>query len=412
MNYLLYTRILCLFLGILVVGVACNSPKTAFIDDSISFAEGQLYTVSNHKIPADRIPRTLNNEGKLVSTNIYNWTSGFFPGNLWLMYKLTGDSIWSKQAKKWTEKLAPIQHWSGHHDVGFMINCSYGQGFHIGGQESYRQVVINAANSLSKRYDERVKAIESWDYRKAWDGVTEWHYPVIIDNMMNLELLFEAHQLSGNERFKDIAVNHANTTLKHHYREDYSCYHVVDYDTISGVPLDKATCQGFTDDSAWSRGQAWGLYGYTMCYRYVKDDAYLNMAGHIADYWLNHPELPEDGVPYWDFNAKDINRHPEWSYRPEQFRNIPRDASAAAITASALIELSTFVTDKSKAEKYYDAAVKILKNLNVAYRANKEEDPFFILAHSVGSIPHGTEIDVPLVYADYYYLEALSRLKD
>jgi chondroitin AC lyase len=225
--------------------------------------------------------------------------------------------------------------------------------------------------------------------------------------MMNLELLFEGTRLSGDSTFEKIAVQHALTTMKNHYRSDYSCYHVVDYDTITGEVLDKATCQGFTDESSWARGQAWGLYGFTMCYRYTKDPKFLNFAVHIANYILTEPNLPKDGIPYWDYNAGDPNLKPEWNYDPSKYPVIPRDASAAAITSSALFELSTY--SPVHADEFKQAAKKILNSLESQDYMGVNGDKYFILNHSVGSIPHGVEIDVPLVYADYYFMESLYR---
>ena len=249
------------------------------------------------------------------------------------------------------------------------------------------------------------------NYRKAWNDTTEWFYPVIIDNMMNLELLFEASELSGNNKFKEIAITHAQTTLKNHYRDDYSSVHVVDYDTITGAVKDRATCQGFVDGSSWARGQAWGLYGFVICYRYTKDLQYLAFAENIAHYMLNHKNLPEDLVPYWDYNVIDVGLIPEWNYDASQFEEIPRDASAAAITASALFELSKY--SDQYGEEFYQKATDMMMSLaSDSYQATEGKNKYFILNHSVGSIPHGVEIDVPLVYADYYYLEALRRYRD
>jgi chondroitin AC lyase len=374
----------------------------------MQFIKGQFENTLATAIDAFKIPRTITNGGELVTVDIFDWTSGFFAGNLWYMYELTSDDKWKKQAEKWTEALDSVQYFSSHHDVGFMINCSYGNGLRLTGNKDYEKVMIQAAKSLSKRYSPVTKCIKSWDYRKAWDGKTEWFYPVIIDNMMNLELLFKATRLSGDSTFQKIAIQHALTTMKNHYRDDFSSFHVVDYDTITGQVLDKATCQGFVDGSSWARGQSWGLYGFTMCYRYTRDARFLKFAENIAGYILNHPNLPKDMVPFWDYNVVDLGLIPEWNYDPSKYPIIPRDASAAAITCSALFELSEY--SKTNGERYYSAASKILESLSSpAYMAIPGNNKYFILNHSVGSIPHGVEIDVPLVYADYYFLEALTR---
>ncbi len=387
---------------------ACNKQKTILNPEIEQFITGQYSNMLEVAEDLTKIPRRIDENGALVTTGIYGWTSGFFGGSLWYIYEITGDEKWKEEAIKWTETLDTIQYWSGNHDVGFMINCSYGNGLRLTGNEEYKPVLIQTAESLIKRYNPHSKSLESWDYRKAWDGKTEWFFPVIIDNMMNLELLFEASKLSGDKRFEEIALQHAQTTMKNHYRDDYSSYHVVDYDTLTGEVLDQATCQGFVDESAWARGQAWGLYGLVTCYRYTQDRQYLDFAEHVADYIIDHPNLPEDMVPYWDFHVLDPGLTPEWNYDPSMFDEIPRDASAAAIICSALLELCEY--SDQNGERYYEAATKILHSLaSPNYLALEGKNKYFILNHSVGSIPHGVEIDVPLVYADYYFLEALLR---
>jgi unsaturated chondroitin disaccharide hydrolase len=396
------------FLLLIILVPACNKEKTILSPEIEQFIMSQYSNMLEVAEDLTKIPRRIDENGELVTTGIYGWTSGFFGGSLWYMYEITGDEKWKQEAIKWTETLDTIQYWSGNHDVGFMINCSYGNGLRLTGNEAYKPVLIQTAESLIKRYNPHAKSLESWDYRKAWDGITEWYFPVIIDNMMNLELLFEASKLSGDKRFEEIALQHAQTTMKNHYRENYSSYHVVDYDTLTGEVLDQATCQGFVDESAWARGQAWGLYGLVTCYRYTLDKQYLSFTEHVADYIINHPNLPEDLVPYWDFNVPDPGLSPEWNYDPSMFDVIPRDASAAAIICSALFELCKY--SEQNGERYYDAATKILNSLaSPNYLALEGKNKYFILNHSVGSIPHGVEIDVPLVYADYYFLEALLR---
>ncbi len=393
----------------LVLFLGCTRvEETVLTKEKMQFIASQFENALAVTNDPTRIPKTINQNGELKTTGIYGWTSGFFAGNLWYMYELTGDEKWKDEARKWTEVLDPVKYVTNDHDVGFMINCSYGNGLKLTGNKQYEKVMVQAAKSLSTRYNPVVKSIKSWNSKKAWDGETIWDYPVIIDNMMNLELLFEATRLSGDSSFHHIAVQHALTTMKNHYRDDFSCYHVVDYDPLTGVVLDKATNQGFVDQSSWARGQAWGLYGFTMCYRYTNDKKFLDFAENIADYILNHPNLPEDMIPYWDYNAIDPNLSPEWNYDASKFPEIPRDASAAAITCSALLELEKYSGEKR--EMYLNAADKILESLfSPEYMSSSSDSNFFILNHSVGSIPHGVEIDVPLVYADYYFLEALVR---
>lgn len=387
---------------------SCNKEKEILTSGKLRIMSGQIDRTLQKTSDISRFPRTLK-DGNLVTTNKYEWTSGFFPGSLWYIFELTGDQKYRDKAVEWTEALDSIQYWSGSHDVGFMMNCSYGNALRIAGNKDYGKVLIQSAESLIKRFNPTIGCIKSWDFSKAWNDTIEWHYPVIIDNMMNLELLFKASQLSGNPKYTQIAVTHAQTTIKNHYRPDYSCYHVVNYDTLTGAVLDKGTHQGFTDESSWSRGQAWGLYGFVICYRFTQDAQYLNFAEHIAAYLMNYSTLPEDGVPYWDYMAPDTSLKPEWKYDRATYSQIPRDAAAASIMASALLELSTFSEDHGK--MYMEFAKHILQSLSSPSYFGVKGNDFFILSHCTGSLPHNSEVDVPLVYADYYFLEGILRLK-
>ncbi|MDF2193311.1 glycoside hydrolase family 88 protein [Paraflavitalea sp. CAU 1676] len=332
-------------------------------------------------------PRTIEN-GKLKLVASRDWTSGFFPGVLWFLYEYTGKQEWQTQARAYTANIEREKTNGGTHDMGFKVYCSFGTGYRLTNDAAYKDVIIQSAKTLSTRFNPKVGCLRSWDHHKE-----VWGFPVIIDNMMNLELLFEATRLTGDSSFHKIAVSHANTTMKNHFRADYSSYHVIDYDTLTGAVVKKNTHQGYSHESAWSRGQAWGLYGYAMCYRYTKDPAYLAQAEHIASFILKHPHMPKDLVPYYDFDAPGIP-------------NEPRDASAAAVIASGLYELSGY----SKEAKYYrKTADKIVSNLTQSYRSPISENFGFLLLHSTGSKPSNSEVDVPLNYADYYYLEALLR---
>lgn len=354
-------------------------------------------------------PRTIKN-GKLRTTRMNDWTEGFYPGCLWYIYENNRKDEWKQRALQWTEALEPLKKLTSHHDIGFLMYCSFGNAYRLTGNEKYKEILIESANSLCTRFNEKTGCIESWNYRKAWNGKDEWFFPVIIDNMMNLELLYFATKMTGDQKYARVANIHAQTTARNQFREDYSNYHVINYDTETGKVLHKATCQGFSDNSAWARGQAWAIYGYTMCYRETKNVDFLNLAVDLAGFWLNHPNMPADGVPYWDFNAGQEGYVPDWKYDASQFNVIPRDASAAAIVASAFLELSGYT---SNGDMYYKAAEHILQSLSSpTYLAAPGDNCNFILKHSVGSIPHGQEIDVPLVYADYYYLEALMRYKE
>jgi unsaturated chondroitin disaccharide hydrolase len=333
-------------------------------------------------------PRTADsNKLKLVSSK--DWTSGFFPGELWFLYEYSGKQEWKTAAEQFTANIEREKTNGGTHDMGFKIYCSFGTGYRLTKDAHYKDVIIESAKTLSTRFNPVTGVIKSWDTR------TKWKNPVIIDNMMNLELLFAATQLSGDSSFYKIAVSHATTTMKNHFRPDHSSYHVVDYDSLTGAVVKKLTHQGYADESAWARGQAWGLYGYTMCYRFTKDKSYLQHAENIAAFILNNPNMPKDLVPYWDFNAPNIP-------------NEERDASAAAVIASGLYELSLY---SKKGKEYKAAADKIMASLSNNYRSPIGQNNGFILLHSTGSKPSKSEVDVPLSYADYYYLEALLRSK-
>lgn len=400
-----------LLIPISCLAISCSSVqsvKSQMVDESFRIAEQQLANQLKTLPAPVAYPRTIE-KGKLKTTDLNDWTEGFYPGCLWYMYENTQAGEWKQQAIKWTEALERLKKLTSHHDIGFIMYCSFGNAYRLTGNEKYKEILIESAKSLCTRFNEKVGCIKSWNYRKSWNGKDEWFYPVIIDNMMNLELLYFASKMTGDTIYAHVANRHAETTAKNQFRKDYSNYHVVNYTDTTGEVLHRATCQGFSDNSAWARGQAWAIYGYTMTYRETKKAEYLDMAIHTADFWLNHPRLPQDGVPYWDFNAGQEGYVPDWKYNPNDFKEIPRDASAAAIAASAFLELSTYVKE---GEKYYKAAEHILKSLSSpAYLAAPGTNCNFILEHSVGSIPHQNEIDVPLVYADYYYLEALTRYK-
>lgn len=399
------------FIGFLFGGcTASTSNKEEFIGRNVDFAcEQTRCMLKSLEGTEGRFPRTMKKDGSLVTTDLYGWTSGFFPGTLWFLYEFTNDSCWKKEAEKWTLPLQPNMNNTRDHDVGFMMYNSFGKGYALTKDESYKEILIQTANSLMTRFNPNVQSIKSWEGGKAHNGTTVWQFPVIIDNMMNLELLFWASKMTGDMKYYEVAVTHANTTIKNHLRENFSCYHVVDYDSITGAVRDQATAQGYADNSAWARGQAWGIYGFTMVYRETGDPKYLSVAQKMADFFLYHPSLPEDKIPFWDFNAGQEGYVKEWKFDETKIGYVPRDASAAAIAASALLELCQY----TKNQGYRDSAVKIIENLSSErYRANIGENAGFLLMHSTGSLPHGKEIDVPLAYADYYFLEALMRYRN
>ena len=380
-------------LALTVIAVQC-APKTDIIQDNIENARIQLKSLTEASEAGDtvRIPSTFKN-GEIEYVPTDDWVSGFFAGTLWYMYELTGEEYWAEHARKHTEILDSIQYLKWHHDVGFMIYDSYGNGLRLKNIDGYRDVIVNTAKSLSTRFRPGAGVIQSWNVDRGWQSQRGWECPVIIDNMMNLELLFKATEFTGDSTYAKIAISHADQTMKNHYRPDYSTYHVVDYDPETGEVRGRCTAQGYADESAWARGQAWSLYGYTVMYRFTGDAKYLERAEKVAEFLFNNPNMPEDLVPYWDFDCPDIP-------------DTPRDASSAAVIASALYELYSY-TDNAL---YKEKADKMIESLSTpAYRAAQGTNGGFILMHSVGSIPHGSNIDVPLNYADYYFLEALVR---
>lgn len=409
-----------LFAALVMSLAACksNQQETSWTDHALDVASVQLKSTAEELTGTNQIPRSmyggydlnfldsqLQRENKSYIDSLHpnpsakqlkqkylcgveDWTSGFFPGSLWYAFEMTGDEELKARAIQYTNMLNQVRYLKNTHDVGFMINCSYGNALRLAPNDTVKAVIIETADNLCSRFNPEIGCIRSWDFGK-------WNFPVIIDNMMNLDLLFTASKLSGDCKYYDVAVKHAQTTMKNHFRPDYTSYHVVSYNN-DGTVEKKQTHQGKNDESAWSRGQSWGIYGYTSCYRETKDTAFLQEAIHIADMIMQRVKT-DDCIPYWDFDAPAGD-------------TTPRDASAAAVTASGMLELSTLAPD---GKKYFDYAEKILKSLSSdKYLAAKGSNQGFVLMHSTGSLPHGSEIDVPLNYADYYYLEAMKRYKD
>ena len=394
-------RKLLLSLGVFLMTPAfChaeNNDISNVINNDINFSTRQ-YSLMLQQIGREgkvRIPKTIDKLGRMVYIPIDDWCSGFFPGSLCYLYQLTNDKSWLLQSRRFTEALDSIQYLTWHHDVGFMIGSSYLNIYRLNPNKAYKKAIIQTAKSLCTRFRKKAGVIQSWNVDRGWQSKRGWTCPVIIDNMMNLELLFEATRLSGDSTYWKVAVSHANKTLENQFRKDGSCYHVVDYDPNNGAVLHRQTAQGYADNSAWARGQAWAVYGYTVCYRYTHDRKYLDQAVKTLNFVMQNPNLPDDLIPYWDFDAPNIP-------------NEPRDASSAACIASALYEMNNYLPDNG----YTSLADRIIRSLSSPeYRAPLGKNGCFLLMHSVGSIPHNTEIDVPLNYADYYFLEALTRRK-
>ena len=412
MTFRHFTSIAC---AVAALVISCNNKTPEWVGTALESSTGQLLSTADTLRDSGRFPRSIwsgwdieflaeqigpavyakvdslrpqpsaDKLGKLRTCDVYDWTSGFFPGSLWLAYELTGDERLLADAVDYTNKMLPATFYTGTHDLGFMVGCSYGNALRISPNDSLKTVIIRTADNLASRFNPEIGAIRSWDFGP-------WNFPVIIDNMMNLELLFQASKLTGDNKYKDIAIRHADKTMACHFRPDMTSYHVVSYNPDGSIET-RQTFQGRSDESAWARGQAWGVYGYTVCYRETGDKKYLEFAQKIADMIISRVET-EDHIPLWDYDAPNLP-------------TTPRDASAAAVTSSALFELCGYLPD---GQKYFNYAESILRSLSSPeYLAEPGTNCGFILKHSTGSLAHGSEIDVPLNYADYYYLESLKR---
>ena len=393
------TRI-SLVVSILISLASCGNKNISNSDNEL-FSPGYIEPIILQKLEnaivefngMDLNPRSIDNQGNIITVRSADWTSGFFPGCLWFAFELSGDTVYRNAAMAHTEILEKEKMNNKTHDMGFKMLCSFGNGFRLTSNERYREILIESAYTLAGRFNENTGCIRSWDHNK-----DKWEFPVIIDNMMNLELLMWAFNETDDSSFYKISVSHADQSLKNHFRDDFSSFHVVDYDTLTGAVLKKNTHQGYSDNSVWSRGQSWGLYGYTMMYRETQDEKYLNQALKIADFIFSQPNLNKDLIPYWDMNAPDIP-------------DAPKDASAAAITASALYELGSYVPEKDR-KRLHSYADKIMASLSSDEYLCPETSKYpFILCHSTGHYPKNSEVDKPIIYADYYFIEALLRKK-
>lgn len=364
------------------------NPKAFEYADIIQFAEQQYEKATSSLDVEEGMPRNNYKDGTWRQRKITDWTSGFFPGTLWFLYDLTGDEKWEAEARKWSEPLKGLQHWYGHHDTGFMVFCSIGNGLRLTDDPQYKPIILNTAKALTKRYNPKVQTIKSWGRMRPNDP----QHITIIDNMINLEMLMWAAKNGGDPYLAEVAIAHADTTAKHHFRPDGSTYHLVHYNPENGDVVKKVTNQGYADDSDWARGQAWAIYGFTMMYRETGDEKYLQVARKTAEHVMSI--LSEDMIPVWDFDA------PEGVGRE-------KDASSACILASAYLEIFEHTRDL----RYFDWAIAMLNELSTDRYLAKENNYQGIILHSVGNYPRNTEIDEHVNYADYYYLEAIARLK-
>lgn len=374
-----------------IIAFSCSTQKFD-VNKALDYCVVQVEKAIPKLTDDNKIPNNIlkDSESKNWScTSIYDWKSGFWPGLLWYAYEYSRDEEIKKQAERFSKALYPIaDRKARNHDLGFQIYCSLGNGYRITKNPEYKEIMLRVADSLATLYNPVVGTIVSWPHMK------QWPHNTIVDNMMNLELLFWAAKNGGSKELYDIAYRHAEVTMQNQFREDFSTYHVAVYDTVTGKKLQGVTHQGYADETMWARGQAWAVYGFTMAYRETKNKEFLETAVKAVDIFLKN--LPDDNVPYWDFHAPKIP-------------NEPKDASASAIVASALLELQGYV-EPSKAAFYRDAAVKILTSLSSEAYQSRDVNHAFLL-HSTGHKPNESEVDASIVYADYYYIEALMRLK-
>ena len=380
-----------------VLFASCKTGSPSFdVNKEIDYCMAQASKTINTLKDSSLIPRSIaNGKTEWRFVNYRDWTSGFWPGILWYAYEASNDDKWKKEAARFSSVLKPLVDSAAiDHDLGFQVYCSIGNGYRLTSDSNYKSILLKAADTLAKLYNPKVGTILSWP--REVPGV-DWplRHNTIMDNMINLELLFWASKNGGSKHLYDIAVKHAETTMKNHFRPDYTSYHAVVYDTATGKKVKGITHQGYSDSSIWARGQSWAIYGYTMVYRETRDPKFLDFAQNVTDVYLK--KLPDDLIPYWDFNDPAIP-------------NAPKDASAACVVASALSELSTLVDNEYKSMLYRNKAEAMLKELSSSkYQSGNINNAF--LLHSTGHKPNGGEIDASIIYADYYYIEALLRLK-
>jgi unsaturated chondroitin disaccharide hydrolase len=378
--------------------VSCSTAKLQRdeYNNALNYCASQATKTAAGITDYNRIPRSIaSGKTDWRTVDYRDWTSGFWPGIEWYLYEYTKDNTWKAKADVTTRMLAPLVDSSPiDHDLGFTLHSSFGNGYRLTGNATYKSILLRAADSLATLFNPKVGTILSWP-RVVPGNEYPLRHNTIMDNMINLELLFWASKNGGSQKLYDMAVSHATTTMNNHFRPDYTSYHVVIYDTATGKKVQGITHQGFADNSMWARGQSWAIYGFTMCFRESRKPEYLDFAQKVTDVYLKN--LPTDLIPYWDFNDPGIP-------------NAPRDASAACVVASALLELSTFVQDKDKAKMYRDKAEAMLKELSSPHYQSGSVNNAFLL-HSTGHKPAGNEIDASIIYADYYYLEALLRAK-
>jgi hypothetical protein len=365
----------------------------SLITENLQFAQDKItYFIEN--LDVNTYPGSIDDEGQLKTITAKSWESGYMAGILWYLYDYTNNPKWKVFAQQWTAGLELQKFNKNSHDLLFMLYASFGNGYKITQDELYKDVLIVGSNSLASRYDPEIKCIKSWD--PLYQGMAI-QFPVIIDALMANEMLFYAASISGDSNLYNIAYNHALNTKRDFFREDYSTYYLVEYDTILNTVKEKRTWMGYSDESTWARGHARAIYGSAVTFRETGDSSFLELAKKAAEFYMNHPRLPADLIPYWDFDDPDIP-------------NAPRDASAACIAASGLLELSSLLPSDEQA-KYADFAIRTLKSLaSDTYRNKPSENLGFILKNSTGSRTWNIDVDKPKISADYYFVESLVKL--
>ncbi|MDW7691211.1 glycoside hydrolase family 88 protein [Flammeovirgaceae bacterium SG7u.111] len=371
-----------------------ETEKARTVEESLVYCEAQASKTLELLPDSQYLPRNVAaNETDWKLVKYKDWTSGFWPGTLWYLYEYTGDEKWKQAADKYSRYLTPLSVTpAADHDLGFQVFCSFGNGYRLTKNAEYKDIILKTSDTLATLFNPTVGTILSWPVMVEKMG---WPHNTIVDNMINLEMLFWASKNGGDSSLYNLAVSHAETTMENHFREDNSVYHVIVYDTLTGEKIKGVTHQGYADETMWARGQAWAIYGYTMTYRETKDPKFLDFAHKVSRVYLDR--LPEDLIPFWDFDAPGIP-------------NAPKDASAAAVVASALIELAGYTEDAALAGEYLTKAKKMIATLSTDEYQSKDKNTSFLL-HSTGHHPKGSEIDASIIYADYYYVEALVRLK-
>jgi unsaturated chondroitin disaccharide hydrolase len=367
-------------------GESASAPLPAGNSDALDIAVAVYLPLAQQLDPNRGYPRSLSSGRTWRQVSPSDWTSGFFPGILWQLYEHQPSPDLLSQARRWTAGLAG-QERADLHDLGFMIGNSFGHAYRLTGEPTFRPILVQAARSVGARFSPEVGAIRSWDFG-------EYTFPVIIDSLMNLELLFQVAGMENDESLRALALRHADRVLAEHLRPDGSSFHIVDFDPADGAVRTRGTVQGYSHQSTWARGQAWGIYGFTMVYRETGELRFMAAAIAMADFFLGR--LPPDGVPYWDldFEAGSLE---------------PRDTSASAIAASALWELSQLVPESESAQRYRDASIAIVKALKSGTYWVGSSGTAALLGKATGNRPSDREVEVSLIYADYYFIEAASR---